>query len=130
MLYISLEHQLFTEDPYAAFSSRFNCSDKAWRDAYHNRHLWYGYEVDMVQEWLRLKHKVDIKERALRKWMFRTEVFLKAQRAREKGVKTVSEDFFGDKIIGVLSFKGVKRWEEGREPNLTPDVETVESTTS
>jgi hypothetical protein len=130
LLHISLDHLLFTEDPYAAFSSRFGCDQKAWREAYHNRYLWYGYEVDMVQEWLKLKHKVDIKERALRKWIFRTEVFLKAQRARERGATAVTEEFFGDKLTGVLSFKGIRRWENGCEPGLTPDVATLDSTTS
>jgi hypothetical protein len=130
VLHISLEHQLFTEDPYAAFASRFRCPEKAWREAYHNRHLWYGYEVDMVREWLKLKHRVDIKERALRKWMFKTEMYLRAFKARERGALSVTEEFFGDKLTGVLSFKGIKRWNEGDEPGLTPDVASLDSTTS
>lgn len=130
MLHISLEHQIFTEDPYAAFASRFSCDPKVWREAYHNRHLWYGYEVDMVQEWLLLKHRVNVKERALRKWIFRTAVYNLCRRAIERGAETVTEEFFGDKLTGVLSFKGVRRWEVGDEPDLTPDVPTAESTTS
>jgi len=122
LLYISLENQLFTENPYEAFASRFACKPTTWRDAYHSRHLWYGYEVDMVREYLKLKHGVDIKERALRKWMFRTEVYLVAQKALDKGVAAVTGEFFGDKLTGVLSFKGVKRWEQGSQLQPPMDI--------
>lgn len=91
---ISLEHKVFTEDPYKAFAKRHDASPKLWYEMYNNRYVWHQYEIPILCEYFKLKTKMDINDRTIRRWIKRTELYNHAQRAIKKGVKVVSFQYF------------------------------------
>lgn len=91
---ISLDHKLFTEDPYNAFAERHGVNKKVWYEMYNKRYLWHGYEIPILAEYFNLVTKLNLNERTIRRWIKRTELYTHAQRAKQKGVKEVSDYYF------------------------------------
>jgi hypothetical protein len=101
---VELNHRLFNEDPYKAFSKRYNCHPKLWYEIYNQRYVWHQYEVPILCEYFKLKTKMDINDRTIRRWIKRTEIYNKAQDAIRKGARVVSYSYF-DRILTEKEFE-------------------------
>jgi len=96
---ITLDYYLFTEDPYQAFGVRYKLPRSFWVEIYHNRYLWRGYSVSELSEVITIlskkkKNEISISDKTIRRWLNRTEIFNKAQKAIDKGVQLVDTEYF------------------------------------
>lgn len=91
---IQLSHKLFAEDPYSAFAAQHNVKPKLWEEMYHKRYLWYQYEIPVLSEYFNLVTGKRLHERTIRRWIKRTELYNRAQFAKQKGVEEVSPEYF------------------------------------
>lgn len=91
---IDLNQKIFQRDPYKEFARRYNVSEKLWVEMYHNRYLWHNYEIPILTEYFTLKTGNKICERSIRRWIKRTEVYNKAQKAITMGVRIVTPEYF------------------------------------
>lgn len=96
---VTLDYHLFTEDPYKSFGVRYHLPRSFWVEIYHNRYLWRGYSVSELSEIITILSKkkgseVNISDKTIRRWLNRTEIFNKAQKAIDRGVKTVDTEYF------------------------------------
>jgi len=93
-MYIDINRNLFKEDPAERFSVYFKCSPDVWRKVWH-RYKFLDYTKEEAREYLSMILRVPIEQRPFNRWAERTEVYLKAQIALDKGIKQVNSNFFG-----------------------------------
>lgn len=113
---ISLDYYIFNEDPYQAFGDRYNLPRSFWIEIYHNRYLWRGYTIAELAEAIIIlsklqKNELDIAEKTIRRWISRTEIYNKAQKAIQKGVKEVDTEYFDaheDYLISNYKLNGTR----------------------
>ena len=98
---ISLDYYLFNNDPYEAFAERYNQSPKFWVEIFHNRYMWRGYNMTELREIIHIlsklnKKEMNISEKTIRRWIYRTEIYNLAQKIIQKGVRETDTEYFGE----------------------------------
>lgn len=98
---ISLDYYLFTQDPYDNFGERYDFPRSFWVEIFHNRYMWRGYNMSELKEIIYILSKkagkpLDISEKTIRRWIYRTEIYSKAQKIIDKGVKTTDTEYFDE----------------------------------
>jgi hypothetical protein len=96
---IALSYYLFNEDPYNAFGERYGVPRSFWVEIFHNRYMWRGYSIPELQEIISILSRrnqtpIDIAEKTIRRWINRTEIYNKAQKAISDGVQEVTPEYF------------------------------------
>lgn len=98
---VSLRYYLFTEDPYVAFGKRYGLPRSFWVEIFHNRYMWRSYSVSELKEIIMILSKkqgnpIDIAEKTIRRWIYRTEIYNHAQKAIGRGAEIVDTEYFNE----------------------------------
>lgn len=96
------QSKLFTEDPASRFASQYGVSEDIWRELWRRCKL-LGYSVPELCEVFYIKVGRPINRRKMEEWIFKGEVFMKVHDAMQKGVESVSSEFFGELEPRVLN---------------------------
>ena len=89
------QSELFTIDPAKRFSKQYKVDDKFWTDMWR-RYKALGYTIHDLCEFYELRTKKNIPKRAMRRWLYRTEIYWRAAPAIKKGAQSVLTEYFGD----------------------------------
>lgn len=93
---ISLSHRLFTTDPYNEFAKQHKVKRSVWVKIYHTGYLWRQYSIQELVDYVAIvtKHELKISPKTITRWIKRTDVYNKAQKAIDMGVENVTLEFF------------------------------------
>jgi hypothetical protein len=94
---ISLLKPLYEKDPYNEFSKIHNVDRQFWVRMFHTGYMWRNYSISELKEYA-LIYKLDVSTKTLQRWIKRTEDYIKAQKARQQGITTVTEEFFDKEL--------------------------------
>jgi len=86
---------LFTTDPDIRFASEHHVPLGLWRELWKKYKL-QEYEVKDLCDLYHAKTGNRISRRALQRWIRRTEIYSRTKPAIERGVESVTSDFFGN----------------------------------
>lgn len=102
---IRLNSKLFTIDPDMRFANEQELPRGFWNDLWR-RYKLLGYTPVEIKEYYNLKAKRQTDAITIHRWIFRTEIYFKAQPFVKKGVQVASTEIFGDleqKLIDELT---------------------------
>jgi len=106
---IKLNTNLFTIHPDKRFCSKYNLPKGTWVDIWSKYKL-SGFTEKEVCHYYRFKTKTNHSNKAIRRWLWRTEVYSIARPAVEKGALAINSTAFGkheDRLIKELT-KNIK----------------------
>ena len=86
---------LFTRDPGNRLSSKYDLPNGLWSLIYR-RYKILDYSIDEICDLYELKTKKTMGKKNMRRWVWRTEVYEKAQFALKEGAHVVNSNYFGD----------------------------------
>jgi hypothetical protein len=89
------ESKIFTEKPHERFSKLYNVKLSLWNEMYR-RHLLLNYTPKDMADFYRVKTGKTIKAQSVKKWIFRTKVYIRGREATKMGARAVTTEFFGD----------------------------------
>lgn len=87
--------ELFTVHPDKRFSRKYEVKAGTWTDLW-KRYKLLGYTFLEMRDLYRAKTGKDTDARTMKRWVFRTEVYSKANPLIEKGAESVVSSFFGE----------------------------------
>lgn len=87
--------ELFTEPPEDRFAREYDLPPQVWTELWR-RYMLLEYTYDELQEYFELKTKKKIGSKALRRWIWRTQVYCRANHVMRAGVEVVVSNFFGE----------------------------------
>jgi hypothetical protein len=89
------ESKIFTEKPNERFSDLYNVKASLWNEMYR-RHVLLHYTPKDMADFYRVKTGKCIKVQSVKKWIFRTRVYMRAREATKMGARAVTMEFFGE----------------------------------
>ncbi len=91
---INLEQsKLFTVDPANRFATIYKVKPQLWKELWRRYAL--GYDIDGLCGYLLYKTDIRFERETMRRWLFRAEVFFKAETVTRLGVRCVQSEYFG-----------------------------------
>lgn len=87
--------ELFTDPPENRFAREYKLDASIWTEIWR-RYMLLEYTFDELEEYFELKTKRKIGRKALRRWIWRTQVYCRANHVMRAGVQVVMSDFFGE----------------------------------
>lgn len=86
---------LFTIEPAKRFAKEYNVPEAIWV-AVWLKHKIYDFEFKELHEYAHFKCGKPIGKKALKRWIFRTEVYSRARDVTKYGGTTVTSSYFGN----------------------------------
>ncbi len=93
-MYINIKGRLFKKDPCIRFATYFKCHPDVWREVWHKYKI-LDYTKTQAKEYLIITLKRPVDNKCFNRWIDRTEIYIKAQIAVNKGAKQVDSQYFG-----------------------------------
>ena len=56
--------------------------------------MWRGYSMPELKEIIFILSKINLSEKTIRRWVYRTEIYAHAQKAIDKGIEVVDTEYF------------------------------------
>ena len=93
--HISLDAPKYNKDPYDEFAKRHDVSREVWVKMYHTGYMWRQYTLSELVEYYKiLTQSKPISSKTITRWIQKTEQYNKVQKAKEKGARLVTNEFF------------------------------------
>ena len=89
------QSELFTKDPDVRFMAVYHTPKGFWSEMWR-KHKLLQFTIHDLTEYFEMKTKRPIPKRAIRRWLYRTDIYWKAQPALRRGAQTVLTEYFGD----------------------------------
>jgi len=93
--------KIFTVHPARRFAKEYCVPQTLWTEIW-KRYILNAYDVSELCEYYLIKSKKEINGESMRRWIFMTYVYSKANDALKKGTAVVRSEFFGDQETLVL----------------------------
>lgn len=89
------ESKIFTEKPNERFAKLYNVKHSLWNEMWR-RHIFLQYTHRDMADYFYVKTGQRIKPQSVKKWVFRTKVYMRAREATKMGARAVTMEFFGE----------------------------------
>lgn len=86
--------KLFTVAPAERFALIYKVRKDVWNEVW--RRYMLGYDMDGLCGYLLYKTNIRFDSQAMRRWLFRSEVYYKAETVMRLGVRCVQSEYFGE----------------------------------
>jgi len=93
MIILLTKSILFTQDPAVRFSKRYDKPVELWKEIYR-RYKIMGYTVEEAGDLYHVKTGSRINSKALRRWIWRSEIYEMSIPVVKRGCEVVKSDFF------------------------------------
>jgi len=87
--------ELFTVDPDLRFCKKYQVPSGTWRELWKRSKL-LQYSYTELREYFYLKTKKQISQQNLKRWLERTEIYLRIEPIAKMGCEVVLSEYFGD----------------------------------
>jgi hypothetical protein len=88
------ESKMFTEHPDGRFAKYYGVQEGLWTEMWR-RYRILEYEIKDLQDFFYVKTAKEINERMITKWIWRTQIYMRANEAMRHGARAVSSEWFG-----------------------------------
>lgn len=89
------QSKLFTVEPARRFANEHHVSPDIWKELWR-RYKFQEYTISELCEIYYIKVGKPIRQRSIRRWIFRMEVYIKTKPMIDKGAQAVNSSFFGE----------------------------------
>jgi hypothetical protein len=87
--------KLFTEHPDQRFSYVYDVPKGTWTEMWR-RHTLLGYTMQDMADFFHVKTGQETTPQNMKRWVFRTKVYMRAHEAMKLGARAVASEYFGD----------------------------------
>ena len=87
--------ELFTVDPDIRFCRKYKVPQGTWRELW-KRYKLLQYTNDELSEYFLIKTKRNISNQNIKRWLLRTEIYLRIEPIAKMGCEIVLSEYFGD----------------------------------
>jgi plasmid rolling circle replication initiator protein Rep len=93
--------KLFTEEPDFRFSKEYALPRGFWTELWR-KHLLLGYTPKDLADYYEFKTHKSTTPQSMQRWIWRTQVYMKARGVIKMGCEVVQSDFFGENEYEVV----------------------------
>jgi hypothetical protein len=87
--------KIFTQHPAERFAEQHEVPPALWTEMWR-RHTLLEYTMRDLADYFEIKTGKKIETQYIRKWLFRTKVYVRANEAVKMGAQAVTSEYFGD----------------------------------